>query len=321
MKSLGGRDFKGDVSPDAVVELLREMEDVFEYLYATPEEKVQYVVFLLKGYARSWWSSVSRVNGERVQFTWEEFLKAFKTEFLPEAFIRAKKNEFTNLKQENMTGTEYTIKFVRLLYFEDGLADTEHKKKMRYLHGLRIGLKEKIHMVDEESMATIKEATLKYEAYEVEGREENKAKEEKKKRKFGVSYVGPRYLPRRGPSSFGRTPSQSMSGTSYMAPISSATQFPFCQVCQKRHLGECRRFSGVCFHCGQPGHIMRDCPHSREVRAIQSEPSVQFSRSPFTGGYQGGLSGFQSGRGCSQGGRGGGRNQPSGTVEHHYVGM
>ncbi|CAL1405928.1 unnamed protein product [Linum trigynum] len=143
MKSLGGRDFKGDVSQDAVVEWLREMEDVFEYLYATPEEKVQYVVFLLKGWARSWWSSVSRVNGEQVQFTWEEFLKAFKTEFLPEAFIRAKNNELANLKQENMTVTEYTSKFVRLLYFEDGLADTEHKKKMRYLHGLRLGLKEK----------------------------------------------------------------------------------------------------------------------------------------------------------------------------------
>ncbi|CAL1400329.1 unnamed protein product [Linum trigynum] len=313
MKSLGGRDFKGDVSPDAVVEWLREMEDVFEYLYATPEEKVQYVVFLLKGYARSWWSSVSRVNGERVQFTWEEFLKAFKTEFLPEAFIRAKNNEFSNLKQENMTVTEYTIKFVRLLYFEDGLADTEHKKKIRYLHGLRIGLKEKIHRVDEESMATIKEAALKYEAYEVESREEHKAKEEEKKRKFGVNYAGPRYPPRRGPSSFGRTQSQSMSGTSYRAPISSATQFPFCQVCQKRHLGECRRFSRVCFQCGQPGHIMRDCPHSREVRATQSEPSVQLSRAPFRGGYQGGRSGFQSGRGGSQGGRSGGRNQPSGS--------
>ncbi|CAL1369325.1 unnamed protein product [Linum trigynum] len=256
MKSLGGRDFKGDVIPDAVVEWLREMEDVFEYLCATPEEKVQYVVFLLKGYARSWWSSVSRVNGERVQFTWEEFLKAFKTEFLPAAFIRAKNNEFANLKQENMTVTEYTIKFVRLLYFE-------HKKKMRYLHGLRIGLKEKVHRVDEESMATIKEAALKYEAYEVESREEHKAKEEEKKRKFGVNYVGPHYPPRRGPSSLGKTPSRSMSGTLYRAPISSATQFPFCQVCQKRHLGECRRFSGVCFHCGQPGHIMRDCPHSR----------------------------------------------------------
>ncbi|CAI0380993.1 unnamed protein product [Linum tenue] len=184
---------------------------------------------------------------------------------------------------------------------------------MRYLHGLRLGLKEKIHRVDEESMATIKEAALKYEAYEVEGREENKAKEEEKKRKFGVNYAGPRYPPRRGPSSFGRTPSQSMSGTSYKAPVSSATQAPVCQVCQKRHFGECWRFSGVCFQCGQPGHIMRNCPYRGGGRPTQSEPSVHFSRAPARGGYQGGRSGFQSGRGGSQGGRGGDRNQPSGS--------
>ena len=35
---------------------------------------------------------------------------------------------------------------------------------------------------------------------------------------------------------------------------------PVCHMCQRRHHGECRRYSTGCFHCGQEDHFIRECP-------------------------------------------------------------
>ena len=43
---------------------------------------------------------------------------------------------------------------------------------------------------------------------------------------------------------------------------SSGTQSipPVFHMCQKRHHGECKRFSTGCFHYGQEGHFIKECP-------------------------------------------------------------
>ncbi|XP_019239260.1 PREDICTED: serine/arginine-rich splicing factor RS2Z32-like [Nicotiana attenuata] len=72
---------------------------------------------------------------------------------------------------------------------------------------------------------------------------------------------------------------------------------PRCTQCGKQHTGQCRMGLGICYTCGYPGHIMRDCPMRGDTSLAQPSGSAAGSSSSVRPPGQGPQAPMSRGRG------------------------
>ena len=113
IRKQGAEEFRANIDDDAEKAefWLENSIRVFDELSCTPEECLKCATSLLRDSAYNWWKTlISVVPKERV--TWEFFQEEFRKNYISERFIDQKCKEFLELKQGNMTVSEYEREFV-----------------------------------------------------------------------------------------------------------------------------------------------------------------------------------------------------------------
>ncbi len=246
--------FKGVEGPTKAVEWIRSLENIYEVLLCTSEEKRRLAVYLLEDDARFWWDLTKSTMANVELMTWEEFKDLFYGKYFPQIEREKREMEFLNLKQGQMSVTEYQNKFEALSSFGSHLIDTPEKKTRKFVKGLIPPLGRLLVGDFNLSYADAVRRALHMEDYH---------RETKKETEFRGKGKAPLTRGSSGPNNKRRKMDGNLPKAGVQTPLRNASSSEVtCYNCgEKGHIStSCpkpRRLT--CYNCGGVGHISKDC--------------------------------------------------------------
>jgi len=112
------RTFKGRYDPDGAQKWLKEVERIFRVMQCSEVQKVHFGTHLLAEEADDWLVSLLPIlEQDGVVVTWAVFRREFLDRYFPEDARGKKEIEFLELKQGDMSVTEYAANLWSLLNF------------------------------------------------------------------------------------------------------------------------------------------------------------------------------------------------------------
>jgi len=139
--------FKGRYDPDGAQTWLKEIERIFRAMQCNEVQRVHFGTNMLAEEADDWWVSIlpTLEQGGGV-VNWAVFRREFLDRYFPEDVRGKKEIEFLELKQGNMSVTEYAAKLVELAkFYPHYTAETaEFSKRIKFENGMRAEIKRAI---------------------------------------------------------------------------------------------------------------------------------------------------------------------------------
>ncbi|XP_075483853.1 uncharacterized protein LOC142524010 [Primulina tabacum] len=240
--------FSGAADPEVSQSWLKSVETQLRLLEVPEALKVDVTVPFLEDKAGKWWEAISPAMTAARPMTWQRFREAFLKQYYPAKVRLQKVSEFENFTQTpDMSVVEYTSQFNALGYYASAIMADEVLKLHRFKKGLNSRIQSALAVYQPANFSDLMGAAIRAET-DIQSRE----KENKNKRPMNSQSS-------RSNQTFEK-PNQSGGPSKGPSPASSYQDIKPCPTCHLRHLGECRRNSGVCFGCGKAGHRIAECP-------------------------------------------------------------
>ncbi|KAL0543549.1 hypothetical protein IC582_018647 [Cucumis melo] len=236
---------------------LSSLETIFRYMKCPEDQKVQCAVFMLTDRGTAWWETTERMLGGDVsQITWQQFKESFYAKFFSASLRDAKRQEFLNLEQGDMTVEQYDAEFDMLSRFAPEMIATEAARADKFVRGLRLDIQGLVRAfrpaTHADALRLAVDLSLQERANSSKTAGRGSTSGQKRKAEQQPVPVPQRNF-RSGDEfrSFQQKPFEAGE---------AARGKPLCTTCGKHHLGRCLFGTRTCFKCRQEGHTADRCP-------------------------------------------------------------
>jgi hypothetical protein len=147
--------FSSTTYPLEVDDWIKTIEEKLNMIKCNDREKALYASGQLIGAALEWWSSYINGHEQPESIIWKEFKDNFILHHTPVSAMKLKRKEFLDLKQGQMTETEYTDKFIQLSLYAPRSAESDKKKREHFIKGLNEGLQSILSLHDYSSLQDV----------------------------------------------------------------------------------------------------------------------------------------------------------------------
>ncbi|KAL0539731.1 hypothetical protein IC582_023947 [Cucumis melo] len=236
---------------------LSSLETIFRYMKCPEDQKVQCAVFMLTDRGTAWWETTERMLGGDVsQITWQQFKESFYAKFFSASLRDAKRQEFLNLEQGDMTVEQYDAEFDMLSRFAPEMIATEAARADKFVRGLRLDIQGLVRAfrpathADALHLAVDLSLQERANSSKTAGRGSTSGQKRKAEQQ-PVPVPQRNFRPGGEFRSFQQKPFEAGE---------AARGKPLCTTCGKHHLGRCLFGTRTCFKCRQEGHTADRCP-------------------------------------------------------------
>ncbi|KAL0537104.1 hypothetical protein IC582_026074 [Cucumis melo] len=221
------------------------------------DQKVQCAVFMLTERGTAWWETTERMLSRDVsQITWQQFKESFYAKFFSASLRDAKRQEFLNLEQVDMTVEQYDAEFDMLSRFAPEMIATEAARADKFVRGLRLDIQGLVRAfrpaTHADALRLAVDLSLQERANSSKTAGRGSTSGQKRKAEQQPVPV-PQWNFRSG-GEFRRFQQKPFEVGE------AARGKPLCTTCGKHHLGRCLFGTRTCFKCRQEGHTADRCP-------------------------------------------------------------